>query len=82
MSEELRPDSLPLCKHFQSKGMFIHRTLNPPATADEPGQDDELAGDGYCWCLKSMTSLGPDHLGVSRRLCRPGRVCYEEPLTT
>ncbi len=68
-----------LCKYFRSKGMFVFGTPNPDPTPDETGDDDDIAGDGYCWCLKSGQVLGPDKESVSRRLCQPGRSCYQSP---
>ncbi len=77
--EDLRVLNQTLCKHFRSKGMFVYGRIDPEPTLDETGSDDEFAGDGYCWCLKSGQVLGPDKDEVTRLRCQPGRPCYEAP---
>ncbi len=34
-------------------------------------------GDGYYWCLRTCTEIGPDDQIVDVDDCRPGRGCYE-----
>jgi hypothetical protein len=60
-----------MCRQLRSKGMYVYGTMDP-ADSGVPG-----AGDGYCWCLKTMHQFGPDSQGVDRDQCRPGRRCFE-----
>jgi hypothetical protein len=65
------PSACP-CRHLRSKGMYVYTD----GIAGEPGEDD--VDNSIYWCLKTMTSFGPDDEFVDRRECRmPGRSCYE-----
>ena len=69
MSEDLKVvnESQP-CRHLLSKGMYINLDLP---------EDQHVAGDGHCWCQKTMEAMGPDKDFVDRKRCVPGRDCYE-----
>jgi len=34
-------------------------------------------GDGYYWCTKTCTPVGPDDEVVHPKDCMPGRSCYD-----
>jgi hypothetical protein len=69
--EQASPSAIP-CRHLRSKGMYVYTD----GIAGEPN-DDEFDSSIY-WCLKTMTSFGPDDEFVDRRACRmTGRSCYE-----
>ncbi len=39
--------------------------------------DRKYPGDGYYWCLRSCTDVGPDDDLVRPESCLPGRDCYD-----
>ena len=39
--------------------------------------DREWPGDGYYWCTKTCTPVGPDDAVVHPKDCMPGRSCYD-----
>jgi hypothetical protein len=42
--------------------------------------DDRLEpGDGYYWCQKTCTPIGPDDELVTPKECSPNRNCYDGP---
>lgn len=57
-----------VCRRLRWKGMFV-----------EVEPEDRVPGgsDGYCWCSRTMTALGPDGKVAIREACRPGRDCHE-----
>lgn len=57
-----------LCRRLRWKGMFVDA---------EPDPAVPNASDGFCWCVLSMTCLGPDARVADRDSCGPGRECYE-----
>lgn len=66
------PTSVPavLCRRLRSNGMYV-RTDGSPREMD--GYDSTMY-----WCLRSMTSFGPDDQCVDRMACSdPSRSCYE-----
>jgi hypothetical protein len=81
-SENDRPDPQPR----------THRDLIPTSTCSAlmmkhilvHGLDDRIwddgrtyPGDGYCWCQKSCTQVGPDDEIVGVDTCQPGRPCWD-----
>ncbi len=70
-NHELEVVSLPVCRHFLSKGMFVTGEINP---ADDPV---EPTGDGHCWCNQTQNVMGPDNQLVEREICVKTRGCYE-----
>lgn len=45
---------------------------------DEPVHDDRRwPGDGYYWCSKTCTPVGPDDELVHPKDCGPRRSCYD-----
>jgi hypothetical protein len=60
----------PPCRHLRSKGMYVYTDM-----ADDPHEESDTTA---YWCLRSMTSFGPDDEAVRRLDCRnPERSCYE-----
>ena len=61
----------PACMHLLSKGMYVSGQRDPA--------DDPLGpmGDGHCWCAKTQRAYGPDDQQAERKLCSPGRGCFE-----
>ena len=65
------PATGPPCRHLRSKGMYVYTDADP----DSPHEESDTTA---YWCLKTMTSFGPDDEAVARLDCRaPGRSCYE-----
>jgi hypothetical protein len=62
--------SVPICIHLRSKKTYF--LSRPPRDSQ-----DVLDGSGHCWCLRTMTALGPDEERVDPETCRAGRVCFE-----
>ena len=47
---------------------------------DEPVRDDRaFPGDGYYWCARTCTCVGPDDAVVHPSRCLPGRECHDGP---
>jgi hypothetical protein len=73
-----QPDDLPVvestaypCRHLRNKGMYVYTD----GDTDQAGDEDDHS---VYWCLKSMTSYGPDDDPVGGRECRDSsRSCYE-----
>ena len=62
-----------ICPAFLMKHLLTH-------SLDEPVHDDRRwPGDGYYWCAKTCTTVGPDDSHVHPGTCRPGRSCYDGP---
>ncbi|MGE3175218.1 MAG: hypothetical protein AB7O97_21505 [Planctomycetota bacterium] len=59
-----------LMKHLLTSGL------------DEVVHDDRRwPGDGYFWCARTCTTIGPDDAHAHPRDCQPGRGCYDGPQT-
>ncbi|MBX6312186.1 MAG: hypothetical protein IRY99_04600 [Isosphaeraceae bacterium] len=78
MSDASSENDLPVvdlsspCRHLRSKGMYVY--TDSSMGHDPYGDDDTTA----YWCLRSMTSFGPDDEVVGRSACcNPSRSCYE-----
>ena len=56
------------CRRLRWKGMFIDA---------EPDESVPNAADGFCWCVHTMTCLGPDGGVADHERCREGRPCWE-----
>ena len=41
---------------------------------------DEDSANIFVWCIKSVGGAGPDNQPVSPKLCKAGRVCFENPV--
>lgn len=63
----------PLCRHLRSKRMYIANSMEVEAQADE----DVEHCYGHYWCLQTSYDVGPDNERVQRKVCKPGRSCYE-----
>ncbi len=62
----------------------IRRCLHLRSKMDYVSYDDNGNGDGNgaagappCYCLRTLTVIGPDDDIVSPVECAPGRTCYE-----
>jgi hypothetical protein len=68
-------DLLPkgLCPAFLMKHMLTH------SLEDRVWDQRQDAGDGFFWCAKTCTCVGPDDELVEPRRCLPGRSCYDGP---
>ena len=60
------------CTHFRLKTDFYDN--------DATGRPEHEACPEYPWCEKTAREIGPDESPVVRRLCRPGRRCFEAVL--
>lgn len=59
-----------LCSSLVMKPMLTHGM-------DEPVHDGRtVPGDGYYWCQRSCTCVGPDDGLVHPTSCRPTRPCW------
>ncbi len=69
-SEPLGPRSSP-CRNLRHPGMHVY--------TDGRGRDPKKDYDNTIyWCLKTMTSFGPDDEMVDGEACRaPARSCYQ-----
>ena len=70
---EKKPHAKATCQHLRSKAIYVTGQLRTP---DHP---DEI-NDEYCWCNKTQHLIGPDQRDVERRVCVPGRQCFEKSL--
>ncbi len=69
--EDLMPRDL--CPAMLLKHLLTH-------CMEEPVYDDRDApGDGYYWCSRTCTCVGPDDELVHPKDCVPGRSCYDGP---
>jgi len=76
MAEEPVHTRQRLCRHLRSKGMYVYGDLDPDQLAAESA-DTSTDHDGYFWCLRTMSCLGPDKKELGRSECGPDRDCYE-----
>jgi hypothetical protein len=65
----MQSPAMDLCPCLRWKGMFIDV---------EPDPEVPNPHDGFDWCARTHTCLGPDGEVVDRRQCRAGRSCFEE----
>lgn len=72
-NSELPTPNSPLCRHLRSKRMYVANSFEAEAQADE----DHISAYGHYWCLQTSYEFGPDDERVARKLCKPGRNCYE-----
>ena len=63
----------PLCRHLRSKRMYVANSFEAEAQEDE----DKISAYGHYWCMKTSYEFGPDDEPVARKVCKPGRSCYE-----
>lgn len=54
-----------LCRLFRTKNQFTGDAI------------PEVLFTAPCWCVTTMTGLGPDADPVDDRKCRRGRECFE-----
>lgn len=54
-----------LCRCLKTKAMFTQATA------------DEADFTSFCWCVKTMTALGPDQVPAEAARCTSGRPCFE-----
>ncbi|MBI3725775.1 hypothetical protein HY251_17750 [bacterium] len=64
------PGKLPLCASIRAKGFFVFTEETPP-----PVETDTAVW----WCVRTMTSIGPDGEAVHRQCCGASRACFEGP---
>jgi hypothetical protein len=66
-------DLLPkgLCPAFLWKHLLTH-SINDPVYDDR-----KWPGDGYYWCAKTCTCIGPDDQHVHPSACLQSRSCYD-----
>jgi hypothetical protein len=56
---------------------FLFKALLTGQLDNEIAADRTIPGDGYYWCKRTCTPVGPDDELVLPKACRPGRGCYE-----
>jgi len=68
-------DLLPrhLCPSMLMKHILTH------SLDDHVFDGRSSAGDGYYWCSKTCTCVGPDDEVVHPSACVPGRTCHDGP---
>ena len=68
-------DLLPknLCPSLSMKHMLAH------GLDDRVYDDRSHPGDGFYWCRKTCTCVGPDDEIVEPNACVPGRSCHAGP---
>lgn len=69
--EDLIPRGM--CPSLVMKQIVTH------SMEDEVHDGREDPGDGYYWCARTCTPVGPDDELVHPRACLPGRPCYQGP---
>jgi hypothetical protein len=57
------------CPQLRWKSMFF-------ATGEEAGLPENH--DGFCWCTRTMTCLGPDGKVANQESCSSERGCFEQ----
>jgi hypothetical protein len=62
-----------LCPSMLMKHLLTH------SMGERVYDDRKWPGDGYYWCARTCTCVGPDDEIVHPKDCRPGRSCYEGP---
>ncbi len=55
------------CAHLRWKGMFVEAEMDPEFCGP---------GDGFYWCERTMTCLGPDGQLARPDRCTPERSCH------
>ena len=59
-----------ICTSLMMKHILTHGL-------DEVVHDDrDWPGDGYCWCRRTCTPVGPDDELAGPGSCRPARACW------
>jgi len=66
-------NTTPLCQHLRSKRMYVTNSFEAEAQADENVESCY----GHYWCMRTFYDYGPDRDRVQRKVCTPGRSCYE-----
>lgn len=66
----LPPD---LCPALMMKQILVH------GLDDVLFDDRQYPGDGYYWCERTCTAVGPDDELVDIDTCRPQRACWDGP---
>jgi hypothetical protein len=59
----------PMCRRLRSKGMYIDVEPEPWLPSGH---------DGFYWCSKTQTALGPDGNPVKLEDCCSSRDCFEK----
>ena len=69
-------DLLPkdVCPLLMMKQILVH------GLDDVVFDDRRYPGDGYFWCQRTCTPVGPDDELVNVDRCRPDRVCWDGPI--
>ena len=62
-----------LCPSMMFKQLLTH------SLDDRVYDGREWPGDGYYWCAKTCTCVGPDDEIVHPSSCVPGRSCHDGP---
>lgn len=62
-----------LCPSLAMKHLLTH------GLADRITNDRQFPGDGYYWCSRTCTPVGPDDELAHPLHCRPGRGCFAGP---
>jgi hypothetical protein len=60
----------PLCAAIRAKGFYVYTEEAPPP---------EETQTAVFWCVKTLTSVGPDNDAVHRDCCDGTRPCFEGP---
>ena len=69
-----QPEKLPYCRFLRTKKMYI------PAYSVGGVDPRDATDTAIYWCMRTHTSIGPDHTHVHGSECRPGRRCCEVDL--
>ena len=62
-----------LCPSMLMKHLLTH------SMGDRVYDNRQWPGDGYYWCARTCTCVGPDDEVVHPKDCQPGRKCYDGP---
>jgi len=65
--------------HPQACPSLLMKHILTNSMADVVYDDREQPGDGYYWCARTCTVVGPDDEVVAPKTCCPGRSCYDGP---
>jgi hypothetical protein len=65
---EPAPRAAACCSRLRFKGMFIDAERDPAIAKTR---------DGFFWCSRTMTCLGPDGRVADEESCCQGRGCHE-----
>ncbi|MBL8726829.1 MAG: hypothetical protein JNM25_00255 [Planctomycetes bacterium] len=73
--KKIRADLMPkdLCPAMVLKHLLTH------GLDEEVFGDRRFPGDGYYWCARTCTCVGPDDEVVHPSTCLPGRSCHDGP---